>query len=65
MLSSITDFLGGQSGGYEQELNQAQNSLSQKTSSLEANAIVGIKIDYESINQMLMVSITGTAVSID
>ena len=69
MLSSVTDFLGGRSGGYEQELNQArqqaQNSLSQKVSSLGANAIVGVKIDYESINQMLMVSIIGTAVSID
>lgn len=69
MLSSVTDILGGRSGGYEQELNQArqqaQNSLSQKASSLGANAIVGVKIDYETINHMLMVSITGTAVSID
>ncbi|MDG2474469.1 MAG: heavy metal-binding domain-containing protein [Paracoccaceae bacterium] len=29
------------------------------------SAIVGVRIDCESINQMLMVSITGTAVTIE
>ena len=69
MLSSVTDFLGGRSTNHEHELNQArqqaQNNLSVQATNIGASAIVGVRIDYESINQMLMVSITGTAVTIE
>ena len=69
MLSSVTDFLGGRSSSHEQELNQArqqaQNNLSVQAANLGASAIVGVRVDYESINQMLMVSITGTAVTVE
>ena len=69
MLSSVTDFLGGRSTSHEHELHQArqkaQNDLSAQANGLGATAIVGVRIDYESINQMLMVSISGTAVTLE
>jgi len=70
--AGITNILGGRSGSYENELidsrKDAINELKQRASRLGANAVVGVKIDYETLGQggnMLMVTASGTAVVIE
>ena len=72
LAASFTNFLGGRSGSYEDELIQArQNALEemeQRAADLGANAVVGVDIDYEVLgtdNGMLMVTASGTAVVVD
>lgn len=67
--AGLTNFFGGRSGSYEDELVQARehaiNEMSQRASQLGANAVIGIDIDYEVLgtnNDMLMVTASGTAV---
>lgn len=71
MFASIRDIVGGRSAAYEQELQKARiiafEEMSQQALELGANAIVGIDIDYETVGAqggMLMVSVSGTAVTI-
>ncbi|GAM59224.1 hypothetical protein JCM19231_2319 [Vibrio ishigakensis] len=71
MFAGIRDFVGGRSGTYEKELEKAREyalqELQNKALELGANAVVGIDIDYEVLgkdNGMLMVSASGTAVTI-
>ncbi|MFN1834354.1 heavy metal-binding domain-containing protein [Balneola sp. MJW-20] len=68
-FAGIRDIVGGRSGAYEKELQSARRiafeEMELKASSVGANAIVGIDIDYETIGangSMLMVSVSGTAV---
>ena len=70
-MAGITDFLGGRSDAYEDELANARETALQEMQNLAqqqgADAIVGIDIDYEVLganNGMLMVTATGTAVKI-
>ena len=67
--ASLRDIVGGRSGSYEQELinarNQALRELEERARQLNADAVVGIDVDYEVLGQsgsMLMVSASGTAV---
>ena len=67
--TSLRDFVGGRSGSYEQELinarAQALRELEERARQLNADAVVGIDLDYEVLGQngsMLMVSASGTAV---
>lgn len=69
LAASFSNFFGGRSGSYEDELIQArQNALremEQRAAALGANAVVGVDIDYEVLgtdNGMLMVTASGTAV---
>jgi len=66
VFAGITDILGGRSGAYEQELQKARDTALQEmeehAAALGANAVVGVDLDYEVINNMLMVSASGTAV---
>jgi len=66
MFAGITDILGGRSGAYEQELGRARQTalaeMEQRAADLGATAVVGVDLDYEVINNMLMVSASGTAV---
>ena len=71
MFASIRDIVGGRSAAYEKELQKARiiafEEMSQQAADLGANAIVGIDIDYETVGAqggMLMVSVSGTAVTI-
>jgi uncharacterized protein YbjQ (UPF0145 family) len=69
LFASITDVIGGRSGAYEEKLQDAREiatkELEARAARLGANAVVGIDIDYEVVGQsMLMVSVSGTAVSI-
>ncbi len=70
IFASITDIVGGRSGAYEQQLQQARdiclNEMSQNAQRLGADAIVGIDIDYEVVREgMLMVTSSGTAVRLE
>ncbi|MEO0989560.1 MAG: heavy metal-binding domain-containing protein [Pseudomonadota bacterium] len=68
IFAGITDIIGGRSSAYEASLGEARetalNELQQRASQLGANAVVGVDLDYEVINNMLMVSASGTAVTI-
>ena len=70
-FASIRDVVGGRSAAYEKSLREAKETalkeMEQAAISLGANAIIGIDLDYESINigsggSMLMVAASGTAV---
>ena len=66
--ASIRNIVGGRSAGYEEELIEARNNalreMEAKAAQIGANAVVGVKIDYESFGNagMIMVIATGTAV---
>ena len=69
MGASLRNIFGGRSKGYEDELLTArENALEEmktRAENLGANAIIGVKMDYEVLgadNGMLMVTCSGTAV---
>ena len=66
LFASVTDILGGRSGAYEEELGKARETalaeMQERAQAVGANAVVGVDLDYEVINNMLMVSASGTAV---
>ena len=69
--AGLSNFFGGRSGTYEDELlsarTQALAELEQRAAQLGADAVVGIDVDYEVLganNGMLMVTASGTAVSL-
>lgn len=71
-FAGIRDIVGGRSAAYEQELQKAREiafeEMSEQAQELGANAIVGIDIDYETVGSqggMLMVSVSGTAVTLE
>ena len=68
LFAGITDILGGRSGAYEEELGKARavalEEMEDRARDKGANAVVGVDLDYEVINNMLMVSASGTAVTI-
>lgn len=72
IFASVRDIVGGRSASYERELGKAREialaELEDWAEELDANAIVGVDIDYESFGQsngMMMASATGTAVVIE
>jgi uncharacterized protein YbjQ (UPF0145 family) len=71
LFAGIRDIVGGRSEIYEKELRRARiaafRTLDRDAKRHRANAVVGIDIDYETVGangSMLMVSISGTAVTI-
>lgn len=71
IFGAVRDIVGGRAGAYEEELGRARDiafqELEAEARAMGANAIVGIDIDYEVIGMkggMMMVSVSGTAVSI-
>ena len=71
IFAGIRDIVGGRSAAYEEELQKARTiafeEMTQQAKELGANAIVGIDIDYETVGSqggMLMVSVSGTAVTV-
>lgn len=69
IFASIRDIVGGRSGSYEEALREAKEiaikEMQEDAKRLGANAVIGIDIDYETINNMLMVTASGTAVIIE
>jgi uncharacterized protein YbjQ (UPF0145 family) len=68
-FASITDVIGGRSGAYEAKLTDAREvaflEMEERAVKAGGDAIVGVDIDYEVVgDSMLMVSASGTAVSI-
>jgi uncharacterized protein YbjQ (UPF0145 family) len=68
--AGLSNFFGGRSGSYEEELiNARENAIREmedRARQLGANAVVGVDVDYEvlgSSNGMLMVTASGTAVN--
>jgi uncharacterized protein YbjQ (UPF0145 family) len=71
LFAGIRDFVGGRSGSYEKPLRKAREiameELEAEAREKGANAIIGIDLDYEVIGEqgsMLMVSVSGTAVTV-
>ncbi len=69
IMATVTDYVGGRSGTYEEVLEKARettlNEITDRARLLNANAIIGVSFDYETIGgrgAMLMVTATGTAV---
>lgn len=72
IAASFSNFFGGRSGSYEQELIEARQNaireMEQRAQAMGANAVVGVDIDYEVLganNGMLMVTASGTAVVVE
>ena len=70
LMATARDVFGGRSGAYEEELRKARTAalaeMTQEAEKLNASAIVGVDIDYESIRgSMLMVTAAGTAVRLE
>ena len=75
IAASISAGVGGRSGSYEKVISRAReialNELVDQAKKTGANAVIGIDVDYESIERgdekssnMLMVSVSGTAVRV-
>lgn len=71
-FAGIRDIVGGRSAAYENELRQAKEiaieEMKAQAKALNANAVIGVDLDYETIQVgqtggMLMVSANGTAVA--
>ena len=72
IAASIRNFVGGRSASYEDELikarSEAMAELRERAELMEADAVVGIDIDYEVLganNGMLMVTASGSAVRLN
>lgn len=70
-FAGIRDIVGGRSAAYEKELRNAKaialQEMTEQAQELGAGAVVGVDLDYETIQVgsgggMLMVSASGTAV---
>lgn len=73
-LASITNFVGGRSKEYEEELVNSRadaiNEIMERAKKIGANGLVGVKVDVETINVnengvMLLVVASGTAVVVE
>lgn len=70
LFAGIRDIVGGRSAAYEEELRKARDTaideMAMEAEALGANAVLGVDLDYETIQvsrggNMLMVSASGTA----
>ena len=69
-FAGIRDIVGGRSAAYEKVLRDSKQTaldeMAVEAQRLGANAVVGVDLDYETIGgTMLMVSASGTAVTIE
>jgi uncharacterized protein YbjQ (UPF0145 family) len=73
-FAGIRDLVGGRSGSYEKVLRKAKQEaiedMMEQAREVGANAVVGVDLDYETIQvqeggSMLMVSASGTAVVLE
>lgn len=66
LKSDIADIVGGRAGGYESRMAKARQEallgVAEKGSAIGATAVVGIRLTFDTIDKMLMVTATGTAV---
>ncbi|RPH92681.1 hypothetical protein EHM69_12255 [candidate division KSB1 bacterium] len=71
LFAGIRDIVGGRAAAWEKELKSAREvalrEMEEQASSLGADAVVGVDLDYEVVGSngsMLMVTASGTAVRI-
>lgn len=73
IFASVRDIVGGRSAAYEEELRKARDiaidEMAMEAEALGANAVIGVDLDYETIQLgkgggMLMVTASGTAVRV-
>jgi uncharacterized protein YbjQ (UPF0145 family) len=73
LFAGLRDIVGGRSAGYERSLRQARETamgeMVAEAEQMGADAVIGVDVDYESIQvgqggSMLMVSASGTAVKL-
>ena len=71
-FAGIRDIVGGRSGSYEEGLREAKEialrEMEEQALRIGANAILAVDLDYETLGSngsMLMVSASGTAVSVE
>lgn len=66
VFAGVRNIVGGRSAAYEKELEKARTvaieELSTVASERGANAVIGVDLDYEYLDGMLMVTVSGTAV---
>jgi len=70
VFAGIRDIVGGRSGAYEKVLRDAREmaveEMVERARKLGANGVIGVDVDYETVGgTMLMVSVSGTAVTVD
>jgi uncharacterized protein YbjQ (UPF0145 family) len=70
--AGLTNIFGGRSRSYEGELIEARENaikeMQDRAEKMGANAVVGVNLDYEVLgagNNMLMVTVSGTAVVVE
>ncbi len=70
IAAGFRNIVGGRSGKYEEELRKGRDGaiaeMLQYAQQLGADAVVGVKLDYETVGggQMLMITASGTAVKL-
>ena len=73
LFAGLKDITGGRSAGYERSLREAREmatgEMVAEAERMGADAVIGVDVDYESIQvgqggSMLMVSASGTAVKL-
>ena len=70
LFSGVRDVVGGRTSSYEEELHKARDiaikSMEEKAESLDANAVIGLKISYDNLGgtmgNTILVTVYGTAV---
>ena len=72
VMATVTDFVGGRSAAYEEELQNAREAalkeLTDRAQRMGADGVVGLQLDFEVIGgrgAMLMVTAVGTAVRLN
>ena len=68
--AGLRNLFGGRIKGYEEEIVQARDEalkeLEARVAEMGANAVIGVRIDFDTLgsdgNNMLLVTVTGTAV---
>lgn len=69
IAAGFRNIVGGRSGKYEEELRKGRDGaieeMTQRAAELGADAVIGVKVDYETVGgQMLMITASGTAVKL-
>ncbi len=68
IFAGIRDIVGGRAGAYEESLRTAREEalreMANEAGARGADAVIAVDLDYEVLGGMLMVSASGTAVTL-
>ena len=68
-MTRVRDVIGGRSGSYQDLMKKMEDEvmeeLMEEAQKMGANAVIDFKLDYDSIDGLLMASVQGTAVVLD